>query len=263
MDAETRSLIQQFVHENIDSFHAKRLASIKNLQLPKVLARKNPYLFRAKNLILPADLVAAILDALLSSSEEGSFGGFLEALAIFVAEKTGGGMKSAVQGLDIELVRDGTRYLVTVKSGQNWGNADQRRKMRENFRTAVKVLRQNPQIGPLQPVEGICYGKFGVRQQDRGIQDKGDYIRLIGQRFWQLISGDAELYVDLIEPLGHEAEVHAKNFEEEKAATYTRLTDEFIHTFCDADFKINWPKLVRFVSQTNPDEPSRTSGLTQ
>ena len=237
----------------ISTAFTKRL-SIKNLKLAKVLSRKNPYLFKAKNLNKAADLVSAILDATLSSSEEGSFGGFMEALAIFIAENTGGGMKSAVQGLDIELTRDGVRHLITVKSGQNWGNADQRKKMRENFRTAVRVLTQNAQVGQLQPVEGICYGKFGVRQADKGMQDKGDYIRLIGQRFWQLVSGDADLYVDLIEPLGHEAEARATKFEEEKAATYNRLTQEFINEFCDVEFKIDWPKLVRFVSETNPPE---------
>lgn len=251
MDAETRALIEEFVHENIDAFHAKRLEGIKGLQLNKVLARKNPYLFLAKNLNTAADLVTGILDASLSSSEEGSFGGFMEALAIFVAENTGGGMKSAVTGLDIELVRDGIRYLITVKSGQNWGNADQRAKMRENFRTAIRVLRQNAQIGQLQPVEGICYGKFGERAADRGRKEEGDYIRLIGQSFWNLISGDDSFYVDMIEPLAHEAEAHAAKFEEEKAATYNRFTAEFIADFCDLDYKIDWNKLVRFVSQTN------------
>jgi len=251
MDNQTRVIIEQFVNENIDTFHRKRLAAIKELKLTKVLARKNPYLFRAKNLNRAADLVTAILDAGLSSSEEGSFGGFLEALAVFVAEKTGGGVKSGIPGLDIELMRGGIRYLITVKSGQNWGNADSRKKMTDNFRTALRVLRQNPQMGQLQPIEGICYGKFGVKSPDRGQQDKGDYIRIIGQRFWELISGDAELYVDLIQPLGHEAEAHAAKFEAEKDATYTRLTDEFIHSFCDADYHIDWRKLVETVSRTN------------
>ena len=256
MDAETRDLIQRFVHENIDTFHANRLDSIKNLKLSKVLARKNPYLFKAKNLNVAADLVGAILDAALSSSEEGSFGGFLEDLAIYVAEICGGGVKSAVTALDIELVRDGIRYLVTVKSGQNWGNAGQRADMELNFKTALKVLKQNPRIGPLQPVEGICYGKFGPKSPDRGLQDRGFYVRIIGQRFWQLISGDPNLYVELIEPLAHEADAHAKKFEEEKAATYNRLTEEFIQAFCDADRKIDWPKLVKFVSETNPPPPA-------
>jgi hypothetical protein len=254
MDAETRDLIQRFVHENIDTFHANRLDSIKNLKLTRVLARKNPYLFKAKNLNLAADLVGAILDAALSSSEEGSFGAFMEALAVYVAENTGGGMKSGVKGLDIELVRDNIRYLITVKSGQNWGNAGQRADMELSFKTALKVLRQNPHVGQLQPVEGICYGKFGPRSPDRGQVDKGNYVRIIGQRFWQLISGDANLYADLIEPLGHEAEAHAAKFEEEKAASYNRLTEEFIQTFCNAERKIDWPKLVRFVSENMPPE---------
>jgi hypothetical protein len=257
MDDQIRALIELFVHENIDTFHERRLAAIKKLKLTKVLARKNPYLFRAKNLNRPADLVAAILDAGLSSSEEGSFGGFLEALAVFVAEKTGGGMKSAVPGIDIELTRGGIRYLITVKSGQNWGNADSRKKMTDNFRTALRILRQNPQIGQLQPIEGICYGTFGVKSPDRGQQDRGDYIRIIGQRFWELISGDSELYVDMIEPLGHEAEAHAAKFEAERDATYTRLTDEFIHTFCDAEYQIDWHKLVETVSKTNAPKAPR------
>lgn len=262
MDEQIRALIEQFVNDNIDTFHERRLAAIKKLKLTKVLARKNPYLFRAKNLNRPADLVAAILDAGLSSSEEGSFGVFLESLAVFVAEITGGGMKSAVAGLDIELTRGGIRYLITVKSGQNWGNKASRKTMTDDFTTALKVLRQNPQIGQLQPVEGICYGKFGVKTPDRGHQDKGNYVRMIGQRFWELISGDSDLYIDIIEPLGHEAEAHAAKFEAERDATYTRLTDEFIHTFCDAEFHIDWHKLVETVSQTNAPR-KRTSLVAQ
>lgn len=254
MDAETRALIQQFVHENINAFHANRLEGIKNLKLNKVLARKNPYLFRAKNLTTAADLVAALLEARLSSSEEGSFGGFLESLAIYVAENTGGGMKSAVKGLDIELVRDDVRYLITVKSGRNWGNADQRKKMRDNFTAALVVLRQNRNVGQLQPVEGICYGRFGSKRNPNGRVDRGNYIQLTGQSFWELVSGDATFYADMIDPLGHEAEAHAAKFEEEKAATHNRLTAEFIRDFCDPEFKIDWAKLVKFVSQTK-NEP--------
>jgi len=45
-----------------------------------------------------ADLVRGLLDARLSSSEEGSFGGFMEELAIFVASETGDGKKSTAEG---------------------------------------------------------------------------------------------------------------------------------------------------------------------
>ena len=252
MDAAIYAQIEQFVHNNIDSFHNNRLAAIKRIQLTRVLTAKNPYLFRAKNLTRAADLVTALLDARLSSSEEGSFGGFLESLAVFVAQITGGGQKSGIQGIDIELTRDQIRYLIAVKSGQNWGNRAQHEELRRNFRSAVRVIRQNRDAGVIQPVEGICYGKFGVRSADRGLIDKGDYIRMIGQRFWFLISGDREFYASLIEPLGHEAEQHALKFVAERDATYNRLTQEFIQQFCDAEFNIDWPRLVRFVSENMP-----------
>ena len=245
MNAKTRSSISRYVRENIDLFHLNRIARIKSLKLNDVLKNKNPYLFRAKNLNSASDLVTALLDARLSSSEEGTFGAFLEDLAIFVAETTGGGVKSAAQGIDIESMRKNVRYLIAVKSGKNWGNADQHRRLRENFRTAVKVIKQSRHAGILQPTLGICYGNFKTI-------DKGDYLHIGGQSFWHLISGDQQLYIDLIEPLGEEAENHNELFNIEKAASYNRLIREFTIVYCDEGGNINWPKLVQFVSGNLP-----------
>ncbi len=38
-----------YVEENIGSFHQKRLEVISKLSLSQTLKRKNPYLFKAKN----------------------------------------------------------------------------------------------------------------------------------------------------------------------------------------------------------------------
>ncbi|MBV9957384.1 MAG: cytosolic protein [Acidobacteria bacterium] len=261
MDDNIRCLIKEYVHENIDSFHDNRLAKLQGLKLRDILANKNPYLFKARNLNRADELMAALLDASLSSGEESSFGNFLEDLAIYIAEITGGGSKSAVEGLDIELTRGGVRYLIAVKSGQKWGNAGQHKKLLDYFKAAAKVLKQSKRSGPFQLVEGICYGRFG--KPNRGEREKGHYIRLIGQSFWQLISGDPDLYVDLIEPLGHESEAHATRYRTEKDATYNRLTREFTIEYCDKDGNIDWPKLVRFVSETVSSESDRgTAQLT-
>ena len=40
--------VNKFVNENIVDFHKKRINSLEQLQLVKLL-RKNPYLFKAKN----------------------------------------------------------------------------------------------------------------------------------------------------------------------------------------------------------------------
>jgi hypothetical protein len=221
---------------------------LAKLKLNTVVLKKNPYLFRAKNVNRAPELVNAILEAYLSSSEEGAFGGFLERLAIYVAEITGGGQKSAAEGIDIELVRENVRYLIAVKSGKNWGNSDQHKTLKSNFKRAVKLIRQADKETRLQPTLGICYGKFKTK-------DTGEYLHIGGQSFWHLISGDARLYIDIIEPLGYKAEEHDIAFREQKDRVFNRMVREFTLQYCDTSGAIDWERLVRAVS-TNMDQPS-------
>lgn len=72
-----------FVEANIGDFHERKLESLKKLKLIGILKRKNPYLFKAKNILTAQDLVKGLMDAHLSSQEETIFGEFLEELAIF------------------------------------------------------------------------------------------------------------------------------------------------------------------------------------
>jgi len=242
MNKKTAQLVENYVNENIDAFHVARITNLQHLELNTVLKNKNPYLFRAKNLTLAADLMKALLDARLSSSEEGSFGGFLENLAIYVTTITGGGQKSGAEGIDIDATRGGIRYLIAVKSGKNWGNASQHSALKQNFKKAVKVIKQSKHGGSLQPTLGICYGNFQTK-------NNGEFLHIGGQSFWHLLSGDANLYIDLVEPLGHKSEEHHNNFEAEKHKTYNRLIREFTNEYCDQSGAIDWSKLVRFVSE--------------
>ena len=79
--------VKKYVEKNIGTFHSKRLQKIVNLELSEVLTRKNPYLFKAKNLLTAQDLIKTLLDATISSGEETIFGDFLEDLAIFINKK--------------------------------------------------------------------------------------------------------------------------------------------------------------------------------
>ena len=60
--------VREYVNENIVDFHQRRIRSLEELYLDKLL-NKNPYLFRAKNLVTAGDLVKDLLTAFLSSSE--------------------------------------------------------------------------------------------------------------------------------------------------------------------------------------------------
>ena len=94
----TQREITNYVEANIQSFHQRRLENLLKLKLMNVIKRKNPYLFKAKNINSASELVKTILDAFLSSQEEGIFGGFLEELAIFICAHVYGGRKSSAEG---------------------------------------------------------------------------------------------------------------------------------------------------------------------
>lgn len=233
--------LNRFAEKGIASFHEKRLASLQKLKLKTVLKRKNPYLFKAKNLLTASDLVKTLLDAHLSSQEETIFGDFLEELAVYINGQVFAGKKSASEGIDLEFDRDGIRYLVSIKSGPNWGNSSQIKKMRDNFTKAQKVLRTGNSKLHVQAVNGCCYG------QDKR-PDKGNYRKLCGQRFWAFISGDETLYTRIVEPIGHRAKEKNEGFIKQYAKVTNLFAQEFMHDFC-VDGEIDWAKLVAFNSE--------------
>lgn len=233
--------VSGYVLQNIGEFHGARLNSLAKLELKKILVRKNPYLFKAKNILTSEDLVRQILDAYLSSQEETMFGDFLEGLAIFICGKVYGGTKSAAEGIDLEFTRKGTKYIVAIKSGPNWGNSSQIARMADNFKKAKKILGTNTSKARIVAVNGCCYGRENAA-------DKGDYLKYCGQEFWEFISGNAALYTDIIEPLGYEAKEKNDEFQKQYAALINRFTSEFSREFCPRGI-IDWEKLVRINSQ--------------
>ncbi len=245
----TAEQLTGFIEKNIPSFHRKRLESLAGLKLDKVLGRKNPYLFKAKHIETAGELVKQLLDAHLSSQEETVFGDFLEALAIYVCQKTYGGRKSATEGIDLEFDRGGVRYIVSIKSGPHWGNASQIKKMRDYFRQARKIVGNRQH---LIAVNGCCYGRDNK-------PEKGDYQKLCGQPFWELISGNDSMYRDIVEPLGHRAKERNEEFGREYAKAANRFTAEFIRDYCTEEGAIDWKKIVAFNSATiKPKKPKRS-----
>lgn len=252
MNAITDEQITAYVESNIGTFHGKRIEALEGLQLDSLLRRKNPYLFKSKNLTVASDLVRSLLDAYLSSQEETLFGDFLEGLAIYVAETVHGGQKSAATGIDLEFAVGQVRYIVSIKSGPNWGNSSQIAKLRDNFAAAARVIRQGNRTANVIAVNGCCYGRDSR-------PDKGGYFKYCGQEFWELLSGDADFYKRIIEPLGHNAKRRNQDFANQYGAVVNRLSRDFSDGFCESDGAIDWPKLVAFSSEKGP-APTRRRG---
>lgn len=233
--------VVEYVEENINVFHEKRILSLDSLKLERILKRKNPYLFKAKYVLTSEQIVRGIVDAHISSNEETIFGDWLEGLAIFVNKKVYSGWKSGISGIDLEFDKDNVRYIVNIKSGPNWGNSSQISKMRADFKTAQKALRTSNSGLNILSINGCCYG------QDNK-PDKGDYFKFCGQKFWEFISGNKNLYKEIIEPLGHRAREKNEDFLTAYSSRINVFTLEFGKLFCDKKGGINWERLVEFNS---------------
>lgn len=228
--------VEEYVNENISVFHEGRLESLKNLDIRRLLL-KNPYLFRAKNILTASEMVNGFMDAFLSSSEEERFGQFLEGLAIFVAQQTSGGHKSTAPGVDLEFMNNGIHHVVSIKSGPNWGNASQQNQLENDLRTAVGRLKQGDMTANVQSVLGICYGRTRTTYL-RG------YLKVVGQNFWYLISENKDLYTEMVEPIGYRAKEHNDRYMRRKAEVANRITRDFIDEYCHPSGAIDWTKLV-------------------
>ena len=235
--------VRTFVKENIQKFHQDRLGSLERTDLKELMHKKNPYLFKARNLTTAHELVTSLLNAKLSASEETIFGGFLEDLAIYVAEKTLNARKSAASSVDLEYDDNGHFYLMTIKSGLNWGNSNQWKDLVKDLNTAIRVLKQNSRTKEVTCILGVCYGK-AKRTTRRGIINQ-----ICGQQFWHFISGQNDFYKEIVEPLGYRAKEHNVAFEKSKASLIQKFVAEFTRDYCDQDGNILWDEILRFNSR--------------
>ena len=221
------------VTQHVKAVSDKRRAAIERLTLHKLLSTKNPYLFIARQVDTPAEFAEELVAAALSSSEETMFGNTLEAIAIDVCAAAYGGQKSAATGIDLEFSRDSRRYLVSIKSGPNWGNSSQIKRLRQDLSTAAKLVRQHDPTTNVMPVNGCCYGT--------GDSDFGDYRKVCGAAFWEFISGDPDLYSRLVDPLRDAA---SNGFITERTNLVRHLSVELAGSWCTPEGQLDWPRIV-------------------
>lgn len=238
--------VTQYVEKNIQDFHEKRLANVKSIKLSEVLRTKNPYLFKAKNVNTASEIIERIMCAFLCSNQEGIFGNWLDRLAVNVAKAVYGGQKAVVDGIDLDFVKNGKRYLVAIISGQNWGNDRHYKKLVDEFNTAKKRSATSSGSEEVIFVTGCCYGRSNPSSE---YQSK-DYHKMCGQRFWELISGEPDLYINIIEPLGHKADRYNLEFLKSYAMVKNRLEKEFLIDYTHEGGSIIWDKLLKFHSNT-------------
>jgi site-specific DNA-methyltransferase (cytosine-N4-specific) len=174
----------------------------------------------------------------------------MEKLAIYICELVFNGKKAEekkFKSIDLIFERDLSLFIVGIKSGPSWGNADQIKKMQENFKKARIILQEEGIQKSIRAINGCIYGK-----ENRPLSNNPDpdmhYEKICGQAFWELISGDVNLYKKIIKPM----ELRAKQNSDKLDVLYTQkvngFTDDFSASFCTNNL-IDWEKLLDFISK--------------
>jgi Type II restriction endonuclease EcoO109I len=146
----------------------------------------------------PASIAKALVyPRVLGTSITTSFGTNIQSFVTDVLSSFG----STTSGIDIEFVDEtGQRIYCQIKAGPNTINKDDVETIAQHFQGAINLGRTNKvRIAFDDLVVGVIYGQPGdLSSHYRRITKQYNYPVVIGQDFWQRLTGDEHFYQDLI-----------------------------------------------------------------
>ncbi|MDI9640608.1 PmeII family type II restriction endonuclease [Geitlerinema splendidum] len=229
--------LEELVKQRLEVFYERRIRKLTGLNLWETLRRKNPYLFRAIGMQKAAEIVEELLKAYMSSSDEGIFG---DAFFEPIAKAVGGGVATDSIGIDAVIETPTTYTVVQVKSGPNWGNADQRRRLKDNFENAHNTFLDRQLDREFRALLGQCYGR-----ENKDPTESRPYFTRSGQAFWQELTGDPDFYLRLIHLMQDYPLQHRLEFQKAWSQAVNRFELEFLQNFSTPEGDIDWEKLVK------------------
>lgn len=195
----------------------------------QIIARKNPYLYRASGIHTIEQLVDRALTDFVSSSTEGTFGTALD----WIARRLPGNTPATGGEADLQRVAGDVAEIYTIKSGPAGFNAASWATTRRRMLSAKNSLELSGYHVRLYV--GFVYGrKRTTTRSDSGI------IMLASREFWTKITGDSDFYRKLLSACACVAPLYQADIEDAR----NRLLGEAILHFT-SEGEIDWDKVLR------------------
>lgn len=196
-------------------------------------------MFRALGIQKASEIVERLLADYISASDETMFG---DAFFEPVARIASGGKTSDAEGVDFVIESEGQIKAVALKSGPYPYNASQKKRQSQEFLAVrSRLYKLHKQF---DPILGHAYGRVKTKRgKDLIYRDSS------GQAFWHEITGDPDFYLKLVRLMKPQINQPTWEYDRVWGAAINRFTADFIKDFCFPDGRIDWERLVRFVSE--------------
>lgn len=242
IDSYDESAVKKIAVGLIEDVYNSRIKNLEGLNIDRLIKNKNPYLFRLKGLNDCEAFVKSVLAAYVSSSEESSMGKFFEELVI----RMSGGQKSVGEGIDVTIDTPKVLYAIEVKSSPHVFNSNSKKRQQQNFTAASRRFKVEGK--EFRQIVGYGYGyKFSPPDENKTYYEYG------GREFWTELTGDDYFYIKIMECFDEVPPEFPRRLEEAYSKAEEKLIDEFRSKFCSPDGKVDWERLLMFVSGGTAD----------
>ena len=211
--------VREIISTEVAIIRKSLLQKVDELKLETLLDKWNPYLLAATCDSLDIILQSG-LDAHIGSSRECVFGKCLENIARAVLATHDKNAKSGIAGIDLDFKSGELRILMSVKSGENWGNSNSVNGLSKSLEKAKRTIRQND-TSAVNTVLFCCYGRRKTSDKNK----VADYA-ISGQNAWYFLSGDIDFYKKIIHEMNQKAAEFEKELEDKWDGAYIRLLEE-------------------------------------
>ncbi len=226
MQAKVRRAIQCAVRLTNES----EIAALDAMTIDELLSGADIYFLARRVVDVPA-MIRLRLRSFTFKSAETKMGGTFESVVSAICGRKN---KKGDKGLNKDVVRSIFRFLLSLKSGSKWGNAQSTEQQQADFVSAktdvVKVKCTIEQLLATPQTEialmGICYGKTETK-----LDVKCADIKLVGQVFWYFLAGDTEFYKELFVEIYDADPGFPQLLESKLEETFNRLLTEFYAQF--------------------------------
>jgi len=237
--SDSRAKLEQLMAECLNEFFRRKLEVLRTFDLKELLLNQNPYFFKVYGTYKASEIVERMMREYVNASDETMFG---EAFFEPIAGIASGASVSDAEGVDFVIESADNVLAVALKSGPNIYNASQKKRQSQEFSALRnRLYKLHKQFDPML---GHAYGRAKA-EPTRDLV----YRRRSGQAFWTEITGDPDFYLKLVRLMREEPSKHAQKYAPAWDAAVNRFTAEFVKEFCFSNGRIDWEKLVRFVSE--------------